>query len=200
MIWAIFSGLGVGALCGALIGQTVLYLRREHHEGIGRDELLALGLIGLSYGAALQIHGYGFLAVFAAGLALRAVEREHTEKPPPEELAVEATLKPDEIATHPEKAPAHMAGAVLTINEQLERLVEIALVLVLAAALSPQYLRFEETWSLAVLFLVIRPASVHIGLLAAKNYAFRAPDDLMVWDPGNWIRLLPHVCAQSRIA
>ena len=164
--WAIFAGLGVGALCGVIIGQAVIYLRREHHEGIGRDELLALGLIALSYGGALQVHGYGFLAVFAAGLTLRAVERRHTGKePPPEELAVEAALKPDEIATHPDKAPAHMAGAVLTINEQLERIVEIALVLVLAAALSPQYLRFEETWFIAILFFVIRPISVHVGLL-----------------------------------
>jgi tetratricopeptide (TPR) repeat protein len=38
----------------------------------------------------------------------------------------EAALKPDEIAIHPDKAPAHMAGAVLTINEQVERLVEVA--------------------------------------------------------------------------
>src|SRR4029077_1668230 len=122
VIWAIFAGLGVGALCGTMIGQGVIYLRREHHEGIGRDELLALGLIALSYGAALQLHGYGFLAVFAAGLTLRTVERKHTGKePPPEELAVEAALKPDEIATHPDKGPAHMAVAILTINEQMER-------------------------------------------------------------------------------
>jgi hypothetical protein len=110
--------------------------------------MLALGLIALSYGAALQLHGYGFLAVFAAGLTLRTVERKHTGKePPPEELAVEAALKPDEIATYPDKAPAHMAGAILTINEQLERIVEIALVLVVAAALSPQYLHLERPGS-----------------------------------------------------
>jgi NhaP-type Na+/H+ or K+/H+ antiporter len=166
VVWAIGAGLGVGALCGALIGKAVIYLRREHHEGIGRDELLTLGLIALSYGAALQIHGYGFLAVFAAGLALRVVERLHTgEEPPPEELAVEAALKPDEIAIDREKAPAHMAGTVLAINEQVERLVEVALVIVLAATLSPQYLRLEEAWFIAVLFLVIRPISVHLGLL-----------------------------------
>ena len=166
VVWAIGAGLVVGALCGALIGKAVIYLRREHHEGIGRDELLTLGLIALSYGAALQIHGYGFLAVFAAGVALRVVERRHTgERPPPEELAVEAALKPDEVAIHPEKAPAHMAGTVLAINEQVERLVEVALVIVLAATLSPQYLRLEDAWFIAVLFLVIRPISVHLGLL-----------------------------------
>jgi sodium/hydrogen antiporter len=166
VLWGVCAGLGVGGLCGVMIGQAVIYLRREHHEGIGRDELLALGLIALSYGAALLVHGYGFLAVFAAGLTLRAVERQHTGlQPPPEELAVEAALKPDEIATHPEKAPAHMAGAVLAINEQMERIVEIALVLVVAAALSPHYLGFEEAWFIAALFFVIRPISVRVGLL-----------------------------------
>lgn len=169
VIWAIFAGLGVGALCGTMIGQGVIYLRREHHEGIGRDELLALGLIALSYGAALQLHGYGFLAVFAAGLTLRTVERKHTGKePPPEELAVEAALKPDEIATHPDKGPAHMAGAILTINEQMERIVEIAIVLVVAAALSPQYFHFEATWFIAIFFLLIRPLAVWFGLLGQK--------------------------------
>jgi sodium/hydrogen antiporter len=166
VLWGVCAGLGVGGLCRVRIGQAVIYLRREHHEGIGRDELLALGLIALSYGAALLVHGYGFLAVFAAGLTLRAVERQHTGlQPPPEELAVEAALKPDEIATHPEKAPAHMAGAVLAINEQMERIVEIALVLVVAAALSPHYLGFEEAWFIAALFFVIRPISVRVGLL-----------------------------------
>jgi NhaP-type Na+/H+ or K+/H+ antiporter len=166
VVWAVGAGLGVGALSGTLIGRAVIYLRREHHEGIGRDELLTLGLIALSYGAALLIHGYGFLSVFAAGLSLRALERRHTgEQPPPEELASEAALKPDEIAIHPDKAPAHMAGTVLTINEQVERLVEVALVIVLAATLSPQYLRLEEAWFIAVLFLVIRPISVRLGLL-----------------------------------
>jgi sodium/hydrogen antiporter len=169
VIWAIFAGFGIGALCGILVGQAVIYLRREHHEGIGRDELLALGLIALSYGAALQLHEYGFLAVFAAGLTLRSVERQHTGKePPPEELAGEAALKPDEIATDPEKAPAHMAGAVLTINEQIERIVEVALVLVVAAALSAQYLHFEAIWFIAILFLIIRPISVSLGLLGQK--------------------------------
>ena len=169
VVWAVCAGLAIGSLFGALIGQGVIYLRREHHEGVGRDEFLALGLIALSYGTALLAHAYGFLAVFAAGLALRAVERRHTGKEPPaEDLAVGAGLKPDEIATHPKKAPAHMAGAVLAFNEQMERIVEVALVLVIAAALLPTYFRLEETWFIAVLFLIIRPFAVHIGLLGQK--------------------------------
>jgi NhaP-type Na+/H+ or K+/H+ antiporter len=61
-----------------------------------------------------------------------------------------------------------MAGAVLAFNEQMERIVEVALVLVIAAALLPTYFRSEETWFIAVLFLMIRPFAVHIGLLGQK--------------------------------
>jgi hypothetical protein len=67
--------LGIGALLGLLIGRLVIYLRREHKEAVGLDDFLALGLIALSYGVALLAHAYGFLAVFAAGLALRSTER-----------------------------------------------------------------------------------------------------------------------------
>jgi NhaP-type Na+/H+ or K+/H+ antiporter len=52
----------------------VLYLRVRHREAVGFDEFLALGLIALSYGIAVLAHTYGFLAVFAAGLALRRTE------------------------------------------------------------------------------------------------------------------------------
>jgi CO/xanthine dehydrogenase Mo-binding subunit len=42
-----------------------------------RDGFVALGIVFLSYGAAELIHGYGFLAVFIAGVALREIERRH---------------------------------------------------------------------------------------------------------------------------
>ena len=74
LTWAVVAGLGVGALLGRLVGGLVLYLRREHREALGLDNFLALGLIALAYGTALLLHAYGFLAVFAAGLALRQLE------------------------------------------------------------------------------------------------------------------------------
>ena len=60
----------------AALNRGVLHLRREHKEAVGLDDFLALGLIAGSYGVALLAHTYGFLAVFAAGLALRRVERQ----------------------------------------------------------------------------------------------------------------------------
>ena len=80
VVWGVLAGLLVGGLLGTVVGRLVLYLRREHREAVGLDDFLALGLIFLAYGVALLAHGYGFLAVFAAGLALRRVERQHTEE------------------------------------------------------------------------------------------------------------------------
>lgn len=77
VLWSIVGGLAIGAGCGTLVGSLVLYLRREHKEAVGLDDFLALGLIAFSYGAALLCHSLGFLAVFAAGVALRATERRH---------------------------------------------------------------------------------------------------------------------------
>ena len=50
----------------------------------------------------------------------------------------------------------------------MERIVEIAIVLVVAAALSAQYLHFEATWFIAIFFLLIRPLAVWFGLLGQK--------------------------------
>ena len=71
MAWAVVAGLAVGTVCGAAVARLVLYLRRVHKEAVGLDEFLALGLIALSYGIALLIGAYGFLAVFAAGVSVR---------------------------------------------------------------------------------------------------------------------------------
>lgn len=169
LLWATAGGLAIGALFGTLTARLVLWLRREHKEGVGRDEFLALGLIALSYGAALLVHTYGFLAVFAAGLALRAVERRHTGERPPEEVAaMESAGRSKEIATDPEKAPAHMAGAVLAFNEQIERIIEVALVLVIGAALAPEHLRWDEVWVIAAIFLVVRPVAVLAGMAGVR--------------------------------
>ena len=73
VLWATAGGLGIGGALGALIGRLVVYLRSRHQESVGLDEFLALGLIALTYGRAVLSHAYGFLAVFAAGLALRRV-------------------------------------------------------------------------------------------------------------------------------
>ena len=161
--WAIGAGLLVGTLCGAGIGKLVLYLRREHREAVGLDEFLALGLIALSYGLALLVHGYGFLAVFAAGLSVRRIEREHSEIAPPADV-VQAAAGSEEEATDPTTAPAYMARAVLGFNEQLERLGELAVILVLGAMLAGIDQVRPGLWLALVLFAIVRPLATTLAL------------------------------------
>ena len=78
VLWSVGAGLAIGAVLGTLVGRLVLFLRRTHKEAVGLDNFLALGLIGLTYGAASLAASYGFLAVFAAGVALRRVEQRAT--------------------------------------------------------------------------------------------------------------------------
>jgi NhaP-type Na+/H+ or K+/H+ antiporter len=163
VLWAIGAGLLVGTGCGTLVGRLVLYLRREHREAVGLDEFLALGLIALSYGLALAIHSYGFLAVFAAGLALRRVERKHSGDAVPADVEAAAHGTPT-AATDRERAPAAMAQAVLAFNQQLERIGEVAVVLVIGALLTGVSWGALPLWFVPVLLLGIRPAATFLSL------------------------------------
>ena len=164
LVWAVTAGLGVGTLCGAGIGKLVIYLRRVHREAVGLDEFLALGLIALSYGIAVLIHAYGFLAVFAAGLSVRRIERQHSEVAAPADVEhVAASV--DQRATDPETAPAYMARAVLGFNEQLERLGELVVVLVVGAMLSTIEATAPGMWLALALLTIVRPAATLLALL-----------------------------------
>ena len=167
VLWAIGGALAIGLLLGTAVGRFVLYLRREHREAVGLDDFLTMGLIGVSYGIALICHTYGFLAVFAAGLALRRMERqqmpgEANEQPPLHSADGQPT---GEMATDPVKAPAVMARAVLQFNEQLERIGELFVVVMIGAMLSWTLVPGHAAWFLPLLFLVVRPVAVAIGLL-----------------------------------
>jgi NhaP-type Na+/H+ or K+/H+ antiporter len=167
--WAIGAGIGVGTVLGMLVGQLVVYLRKEHREAVGLDDFLALGLITLSYGVALLIHSYGFLAVFAAGLAVRRIERLHTgeEAPPTSVEAASRSVEAEEDATDPDTAPAYMAQAVLGFSEQLERIGTVGVVLLVGTMLLPDTFARAALWFAPLLFLVIRPLAVAPVLLAS---------------------------------
>jgi sodium/hydrogen antiporter len=164
VVWATAAGLGVGALAGLLVSRLVLYLRREYGEAVGLDEFLGLGLIALSYGLAVLVHGYGFLAVFAAGLALRMVERHESGDRPVTPPMIDDE---HEAATAPETAPAYMAQSVLGFNEALERIAEVAVVLLIGGLLAGRLLPLEDIWFVPLLLLVIRPLSVLAGLVGS---------------------------------
>jgi NhaP-type Na+/H+ or K+/H+ antiporter len=165
VIWAIFGGLAVGSLFGWAVGKIVLYLRREKKEAFGLDEFLTIGLIGISYGAALLLKTYGFLAVFAAGFALRQLELKMTKYSAEKDITVVTTETEarEEIATDTDKAPQYLAGAVLGFNEQLERLLEILVVLLVAGMFTWDYFSLNALWFVPVFFFIIRPICVLVG-------------------------------------
>src|SRR3954453_12340657 len=180
VVWSVVGGLTIGGLLGTLVGYLVIYLRREHKEAVGLDDFLALGLIALAYGVGLLAHTYGFLAVFAAGLALRYIEmRANREEPPADGGGMPREGGEQEIATHPAKAPAYMAQAVLGFNEKLERITEVAVVLLLGGMLTTRYLHPEALWFVPLLFLVIRPLSVALGLIGSHSAGTQR--QLMAW-------------------
>ncbi len=180
VLWAIPAGLGIGWLLGQLVGRLVIYLRREHRKAVGLDDFLALGLIGLAYGVAHLAHAYGFLAVFAAGLALRHIELEANAEKEPEAAEVDATQAAGsasavDVAVDAEQAPAYMAQAVLGFNEQLERIGEVAMVLVLGSLLVPLALQAPPgvLWFVPLLILLLRPLAVYVGLLGSQMGSFQ---------------------------
>lgn len=169
LFWAVAAGLLIGAGFGAMIGKLVVYMRSRHHESVGLDEFLALGLIALAYGVAVLCHGYGFLAVFAAGLALQRVKEQHIieNRTVMEPAGAQEGQTEEQRATDPEHASAYMMQAVRGFNEQLERIGEVAVVLVIGAMLAYSQVTGSAVWMVILLILIVRPVSVWIGLLGA---------------------------------
>jgi NhaP-type Na+/H+ or K+/H+ antiporter len=153
----------------------VVYLRARHQESVGLDEFLALGLIAIAYGVAVLGHAYGFLAVFAADLALQRVKEQSgmihmptaRASGQPDGRADDETAGDATHATHADHASAFMMQAVRGFNEQLERIGELVVVLVVGAMLPFTHLSAGAVGLLVLLFVVIRPASVWLGLLGA---------------------------------
>ena len=179
VIWGVLAGIGIGALFGTLIGRLVIYLRREHQHAIGLDDFLGLGLITLSYGITTLLHAYGFLAVFAAGLALRRVERQSSGEKELKDLTAITQQSKEEMAIDPDKGPVYMVESVLGFNEQLERIGEVVVVLLLGGMISASYFSWQLFWFIPLLFLVIRPLSVVIGL--SGLHTTLAQKGLMGW-------------------
>lgn len=171
LVWSTAGGLLIGALMGALIGQLVVYLRTRHRSAVGLDEFLSLGLIAISYGIALLCLASGFLAVFAAGLALQRVR----EQPMPGAASSAGTAAPraapetpdgdrEDWATHSQHASSAMTRAVQGFNEQLEKLAEPAVVLVIGAMLPYATAAAAPWWFVPLFFLVLRPLAVAVGM------------------------------------
>ena len=181
VLWSVAGGLGLGYLLGTLVGRVILYLRMRHREALRSDEFIAFGLIALTYGVALLFHTYGFLAVFAAGLALRRIdEGSQIARPnPASNKAAESRLSTDEEAASGAEAPANMMNAVQRFNSQLESFVEVGIVLAVGVLLATVKFERDALWFVPILFLVVRPLAVYLGLIGTP--VIGSQRNLMSW-------------------
>ncbi len=185
-MWRLPLRLGIvgGFLSGWLMARATvglaLYLRQRYHQALGMEEFLTIGLIAVSYGVAHLIHGVGFIAVFAAGVATRRIEHKASGPAQPAEVigAVPAGDEPA-VATDPGKAPAYMAETVLEFNQQLDHIAEFVMVLLLGIMLSEAGPSPEGAVLAGVILLVIRPVAVMVSLLGAR--VGRAQRWLIAW-------------------
>lgn len=77
VVWRIAAGVGIGVLLGYALGWLVFRLLNRAKMSKTGDGFVALGITVIVYGVAEAAHGYGFVSVFVAALALRASERNH---------------------------------------------------------------------------------------------------------------------------
>jgi NhaP-type Na+/H+ or K+/H+ antiporter len=192
VLWSILGGLLIGACLGTTVARLVVWLRTTKKEATSSDDFLALGLIAGTYGAALLCHTYGFLAVFAAGLALRQAERKHSDgvvagmsdEEQKESSAKKVSLPQNDeevdnlrgkLETHPKHAAGVMARQMLQFDEALERIAELGLVVLLGAMLTRETWSWQALWLAPLLFLVVRPISTWVGMLGCRDLAPAKP-------------------------
>ncbi|EHK67991.1 cation:proton antiporter [Achromobacter arsenitoxydans] len=173
MTWGVAVAIAIGWLMGTGSERFIAMLRIRYGNALGLDEFLALGLIALCYGATLLAHGYGFLAVFCAGVALRQQELRATGGARSPRQAVEAVTPAEQEASaqDPQLAHAHLAESMMAVSVGLERFVELALMLIIGSVVSA-YWREMLAWTpllaAAALFVAVRPVSVMLALAGSS--------------------------------
>ncbi|MBW6493338.1 MAG: sodium:proton antiporter [Burkholderiaceae bacterium] len=171
VLWATVAGIAIGVISGAALGRLAWKLRGDPPEHKLMDDFLGLGLIGLVYGLSVLVHAWGFLAVFFAAVALRQTEDKLVgarRDSPDRHQADGVKPKAASAGLDSHHTPSVSEGS-LVFKEHLERLSEMVLILLLGGTL------FLDSWSwravgLALfLFMVARPVSVLVGLLATRT-------------------------------
>lgn len=160
VVWAIGAGILLGVIAGIALAHAIAALRRYGHSGSVMHDFIALGFIGTVYGLGILIDAWGFLAVFFAAVSLRQREQRLVDR-------ADNPLEPVESADAP-RVTEHSLG----FNEQLERLSEVVLVLLLGGSL------FLDSWSWRALatalflFFAARPLAVML-ISPARHMPFR---------------------------
>ncbi|CAK9052771.1 Na(+)/H(+) antiporter [Durusdinium trenchii] len=147
LVWKIVGGLVIGWCSGQLLGRLTLWFQHKESEEHGIDEIRSLGFIALTYGCALFLNTYAFLAVFAAAVGLRHVELQAAKGDGNERDADDLLREQSDVAS------------------ALESLIQVLLVVVVGVLLSTTPLLNWKTWLFAlVAIIIIRPLAVLLTL------------------------------------
>lgn len=187
VLWAVPAALVVGYGLGWLIGRFAIAQRSRARENAAPNDFLALALIALAYVAAELIGAWGFLAVFASGVGLRAAELgvvleaphpeidadqeiDNADHPPAEQLV--AAIEAPEALAQPAVAAGVMVSQILSFGDTVERLVEIALIIAVGSVVATHW-DARAVPLAAALFLVIRPAATWLALRWTQTSALQ---------------------------
>lgn len=184
LLWAVATGLLAGAACGWLVGSFIARVRTRRAETFGLQAFVVLGLIALAYGLAELIYGYGFLAVFAAGYAVRYLELQasrHAAEPPelPAVAPDRAEAEKLEAITTPEASAHYLAVSLGQFNTQIEHLLAAAVVVLIGGVFNLRYLTWDVLWFAPLLFGLLRPLAVLLGMW--RSDSGRVQRILMAW-------------------
>lgn len=151
LVWSLPAGIAIGWACGSGIGALALALHRREGAPEGFEVFLLLGLIALAYGLATLVHAEGFLAVFAAAVALRRIERR-------------ATARTGAATAAEPGAPAVIAHQLLAFNRQVEHIAEVVVVVLAGALLATVELELRVLAFALLVILIARPLAVALSL------------------------------------
>jgi len=177
LLWEWVGGLVLGFALGWVVGYLSTRLRHATND-VAPSDFLALGIMALAYGCAEAMDASGFLAAFAAGVGLRRVELRVVHAHPIEEnedtdndgmrQPAELLVRPNERSTagadHPAQTVGWVVSDALSFGDTMERLIGAGLVFVVGVAVLPAFSWMGAAIA-AVLFLVIRPASVWLSTI-----------------------------------
>ena len=172
VLWAISVGVLFGYATGWLVGKAALWMQHHLSTAFSLHEFLVLGVIALTYGVTELMYGYGFLAVFMAGYALRHIELHSTgyADEPAELPAVEIGNVAESVGQatrEPEQAANFLAASLLDFNDKLEHLLSAAVVILVGGVISGANWAPSVFWLAPLLFLLLRPVAVWLGLLGS---------------------------------
>ncbi|WP_321839891.1 cation:proton antiporter domain-containing protein [Paraburkholderia bannensis] len=184
LVWGVAGALLIGAVLATLCVRLVLLLRTRYGEAVGLDGFIAIGLMSVTYGAALLAHAYAFVAVFAAGVALRHAELRATgeQRRPAEELETVQLGERAQVATDPRRAHVWLAEGMTGFTLEIEHFAELSLLLIIGCVVSAHWRDMLEPHALLTalaLVFVVRPLAVLAAMMGSR--ADRQQRRLMAW-------------------